>query len=402
MSNPIEADAISSFSAEVQQHILRYVGAPAVTSRVSRAWNEQTNAVVNHELQRIFYHLNSTQTLTYADLEVIKKIYKQTLQSVPKNIAPHFPHVSLERFIEAEKIRDSLTLWKSLPGGQTYVNQQTFDGLSLEEIRAQLSTWIDQNPDLKAITQLRLEDANLRYLPHEIRQLTNLQELYLNQNQLTALPPEIGQLTNLQELGLMQNQLTALPSEIGQLTNLTKLYLMQNRLTALPPEIGQLTNLQRLGLIQNQLTALPHEIGQLTNLQQLGLNQNQLTALPHEIGQLTNLQALGLSQNQLTALPETLASSNMTIRLSQFSINSIRASLLHHFFQLSPDQKHAVYGRIYDLAVNAGVHINSWDTQYGDLHVFDSEESLEAAMNFVTIERKNITKFASQVPCSLL
>ncbi|MCK4934900.1 MAG: hypothetical protein KAR79_04870, partial [Simkaniaceae bacterium] len=228
----------------------------------------------------------------------------------------HLPKVSLERFLEVEeviKIRDTLTFWKRLPGGQTHLHQQNFDGLSSEDVGARLSAWIQQIPNVQAITALNLSNSNLRYLP---------------------------------------------------------------------PEIGQLTNLERLLFYLNQLTELPLEIGHLTNLQMLGLGENHLTELPPEIGRLTNLQWLYLNQIQLTAVPKTLSNIDVRISLSP-ECQCIKASIVYRFFQLSPEQKNAVYGHIYHLAIEAGGNIEPWDTQYGENHVFDSEERLEAAMRAV-------------------
>jgi internalin A len=152
-------------------------------------------------------------------------------------------------------------------------------------------------------TKLSLSGNELRVLPPEIGQLTNLQTLDLSHNQLSSLPGEIGQLTHLQTLDLICTQLSSLPGEIGQLTNLLFLDLSHNQLSSLPGEIGQLTHLQTLDLNNNQLSSLPGEIGQLTNLLFLDLGNNQLSSLPGEIGQLTNLQTLYLYNNQLSSLP---------------------------------------------------------------------------------------------------
>ncbi|MDY6939633.1 MAG: COR domain-containing protein [Cyanobacteriota bacterium] len=157
------------------------------------------------------------------------------------------------------------------------------------------------------VKSLNLSFNQLRQLPPEIGQLTNLQSLYLNSNRLSQLPPEIGQLTNLQSLYLNGNRLSQLPPEIGQLTNLQSLYLNSNRLSQLPPEIGQLTNLQSLYLSGNQLSQLPPEIGQLTNLQSLYLSGNQLSQPSPEISQLANLQSLYLNGNQLSQLPPEIS-----------------------------------------------------------------------------------------------
>jgi internalin A len=160
---------------------------------------------------------------------------------------------------------------------------------------------------------LDLSWKQLKELPLEIGQLSNLTSLILSYNQLTTLPDEIGQLSNLTSLILSSNQLTTLPDEISQLRNLTSLNLNSNYLTALPDEIGQLTNLITLDLSSNYLTALPDEISQLSNLKALYLNYNYLTILPNEIGQLRNLITLYLSSNRLTILPEAISQlSNLT------------------------------------------------------------------------------------------
>ena len=147
----------------------------------------------------------------------------------------------------------------------------------------------------------------IKLLPPEIAQLSNLRYLDVSRNQLTALPPEIARLSNLRCLFVPQNRLTALPLEIAQLNNLRYLDVSYNQLTALPPEIAQLSNLQSLTVSHNQLTALPPKIAQLSNLQSLSVLGNQLTALPPEIAQLSNLQSLDVLGNQLTALPPEIA-----------------------------------------------------------------------------------------------
>ncbi|MCK4934194.1 MAG: hypothetical protein KAR79_01275 [Simkaniaceae bacterium] len=294
MTYPIQTGAISSFPAEILQNILRD-GDPCVTSLVSKAWNIQTQEVVKRELLRVFQYLNLGQPYPTA-LAAIKEIYRQTLNSVPQDIAPHLPRVSFERFIESEKavkIRDTLAFSKRLPKGKDYVEKQNFDELPLEVIRERLSSWIEENPDLKALTSLDLSMLELRYLP---------------------------------------------------------------------PEIGLLTNLTKINLIIDQLTAFPPEIILLTNLTDLDL-----------------------AVNPLTALPKAFEKSNLRLHLSKININRIRASVANKFFNLNPDQKNTVYKRIYELAIAAGINIESSDTQYGKEHVFDSEGRLVKAMEVGSI-----------------
>ena len=158
-------------------------------------------------------------------------------------------------------------------------------------------------------TELDLNDIGLTQLPPELWKLKNLKVLKLGyeysgeKNQLKEIPKEIGQLTQLQTLNLSNNQLTALSDSLGQLTQLQSLNLSDNQLTTLPESLGGLTQLQSLNLSSNQLTTLPDSLGQLAQLQTLNLSSNQLTALPESLGQLTQLQTLNIFRNQLTALP---------------------------------------------------------------------------------------------------
>jgi len=79
------------------------------------------------------------------------------------------------------------------------------------------------------ISSLDLSNLNLKDLPLEISNLTQLEELRLSNNNLQTLPPEIGNLGGLQELYLGHNRLQHLPPEINNLTELRKLYLAGNQ-----------------------------------------------------------------------------------------------------------------------------------------------------------------------------
>ena len=160
---------------------------------------------------------------------------------------------------------------------------------------------------------------NIKELPPEIGQLTNLTSLYLHDNQLTTVPPEVGQLTNLKTLDLSHNQLTTVPSEIGGLTNLTSLDIDNNQLTTMPSEIGKLTKLMRFDLDNNKLTGIALEIVQLTNLETLYLSGNRLTSVPSEIGKLTKLTSLDLYGNQLTTVPPEIG---RLAKLTELSLNN--------------------------------------------------------------------------------
>ena len=71
----------------------------------------------------------------------------------------------------------------------------------------------------------------------------------MENNELKSIPKEIGELSNLKILNLTDNYLTELPEEIGELISLEKLLMYSNQLKKLPGSIANLaTTLTFLGL----------------------------------------------------------------------------------------------------------------------------------------------------------
>jgi internalin A len=182
---------------------------------------------------------------------------------------------------------------------------------------------------LSQLQSLVLSNNQLTQVPVELSQLSQLQRLWLSDNQLTAVPVELSQLSQLQRLWLSDNQLTAVPVELSQLSQLQYLGLDNNQLTQVPVELSQLSQLQRLNLSNNQLTAVPVELSQLSQLQELWLSKNQLTQVPVELSQLSQLQSLGLDNNQLTAVPVELSqlSQLQTLNLDDNQLTAVPAEL---------------------------------------------------------------------------
>nr|NGY94225.1 hypothetical protein [Neochlamydia sp. AcF84] len=213
-----------------------------------------------------------------------------------------------------------LLMWKKLPGGEEFLEQEEIKYLPLERKGELFGGWIEEHG--KEITCLNLTEKGLTFLPLEIVLLPQLQALYLSNNHLTILPREIIQLSHLKCLNLNDNQLNTLPAELGQLSNLRRLLLEGNQLNTLPVEIGRLSQLRELSLEVNQLISLPAEIGQLAQLKKLNLNYNQLSTLPAEIGQMSKLQKLFLEGNYLITLPAEIG------QLSQLQTLSLESNQL--------------------------------------------------------------------------
>jgi len=137
-----------------------------------------------------------------------------------------------------------------------------------------------QEDDYLDITDIKLNNCNLKQFPIIIFNLTNLQKLYLASNQITEIPDSIASLTNLQILNLYSNQITETLDSIASLTNLQTLCLHNNKITDMPYSIASLTNLQKLCLHNNKIIKIPDSIAFLTNLLSLNLYNNQITEIP--------------------------------------------------------------------------------------------------------------------------
>lgn len=173
-----------------------------------------------------------------------------------------------------------------------------------------------QITQLAGLRQLSLIRCNLKALPPEIGQLTNLENLWLKDNQLQKLPKTFCQLTSIKKLSLDENHFKEVPNEIFQLKNLMDLSLQENVIEILPEEFRQLTGLKHLSLSGNKVKQLLEHIFDLTNLESLSFCSNQIEKLPAEIGRLTNLKDLEVYDNKFEELPAEIGQLNRLTALS--------------------------------------------------------------------------------------
>ncbi|KIC76250.1 hypothetical protein DB42_EA01220 [Neochlamydia sp. EPS4] len=81
-------------------------------------------------------------------------------------------------------------MWKKLPGGGEYLNQENIKSLPLHKKGEPFKKWIETHG--KDIERLCLIEIGLTFLPPEIGRLPQLQELDLSNNLLTIIPAKIG------------------------------------------------------------------------------------------------------------------------------------------------------------------------------------------------------------------
>lgn len=163
---------------------------------------------------------------------------------------------------------------------------------------------------IEQMSDLRTLDLSHNYfveLPDEIYQLNQLKELYLQSNQITSLSEKIGKLNYLETLIVSGNKLTKLPDSIRSCYNLSFLDLSFNKLTTLPDTIIYLSSISILDLSNNWFTTLSSNIGYFQKLNTLNLENNRLTSVPKEIQKLNDLRSLNLKNNCLDLFPEQIA-----------------------------------------------------------------------------------------------
>ncbi len=227
-------------------------------------------------------------------------------------------------FSSYERMQQSLdtaleTIWMRIQ------QQIDFEGVPIPASAQAIRGWLNDpiNADkIACVTELNLDQMDLKVLPSEIGCFSQLTRLNLYGNELASLPSTIGNLSQLKSLNLSGNQLASLSSTIGNLSQLKSLNLSGNQLASLPSTIGNLSQLTNLYLSGNQIRSLPSTIGNLSQLKWLEVANNQLTSLPPTIGNLSQLDVMHLSENQLTSLPSTIG------RLFQISELSLHANRL--------------------------------------------------------------------------
>ena len=123
---------------------------------------------------------------------------------------------------------------------------------NLQVLNIQSNKLMTLNPEiikLKSIREVRLDNNLLSSLPKAIGELTSLEILTVSNNILRVIPISISKLANsLKKLDVSHNVLYFLPQEIGNLINLQELHLNHNEFTSLPCSLSNLIKLKELGL----------------------------------------------------------------------------------------------------------------------------------------------------------
>lgn len=210
-----------------------------------------------------------------------------------------------------------------------------------------------------SLTDLRISDTKIMYLPKEINQLKYLEHLILSNTGLRHIPDWIGELSSLRFLHLPLNNFSSLPKtllnlplrqltvsenpnlhSIQSLNGHPYLELLNTRqcpIDSIPENLPQLTS---LNMADNHLTHLHdiHTLGQSSNkMKRWNFHGNQIDILPTTIASVRNLFQLNLANNRLDDIPDDLFK-NSTLRELILLGNPFPSHVRLRIRQMKPNQ----------------------------------------------------------------
>lgn len=100
---------------------------------------------------------------------------------------------------------------------------------------------------------LFLNRHNLKELPKEVVQLSQLEALHLGQNQIESLPEDIKKLENLKWLNIGSNHLKEFPQVLEKLSHLEVLYIHMNKIKKFPEDLTFLKKLKKITYYSNPM-----------------------------------------------------------------------------------------------------------------------------------------------------
>ncbi|KAJ1522350.1 hypothetical protein ONE63_002642 [Megalurothrips usitatus] len=230
------------------------------------------------------------------------------------------------------------------------------------------------------VEEIYLKWNNLSSLPSWISKLQNLTNLYLPHNQLQSLPKELNELSKLTVLDVTNNSIEVLPFGLGHLSHLTQFLAARNTLSFIPNDFQNLKSLEILDISYNTFTRFPESILQCHSLQQLLLDNNKLTALPNNIVYLPYLKTLSVCGNNLLYLPLQPFLSNPFLSFE----NNPNLNYLSIWLgeQLSSNSSRNIDGNSWNLPRAQGCfcRIQIPNTYNGDIVVSDTNSKRERTL----------------------
>ena len=203
--------------------------------------------------------------------------------------------------------------------------------------------------DKSTVHALSIVSKQLKELPKEVLQCTDLEVLELVNCDLRKIQKEVNQLTHLNKIQILNNTSTrklklkkntvvksfairgdhprAIPKSFKNFKALTKidlsdngivkfyngarhnkklyeLDLQRNKITLQKNAIRPHPYLERLGLQYNTIRYVPSSVKNFINIKKIGFNHNAISEVAPQIGQLKKLEDLSFYNNKLEAVPD--------------------------------------------------------------------------------------------------
>jgi len=164
-----------------------------------------------------------------------------------------------------------------------------------------LSSVPSQIWELKSLRELDLSGNDIKSLPDDVANLSNMQKIVLSECGFNKMPSVIGKLPNLTYLDLNSSNLGDIGEfDFSQLKLLVELYMSDCKLTRIGSEIGECKQLRIIDFSRNRLKRIPRQIGWIgSSLRKLVLSDNDLDEVPGELCLLDTTLTLDLSNNKL-------------------------------------------------------------------------------------------------------
>lgn len=145
--------------------------------------------------------------------------------------------------------------------------------LTLKNIGDSLSPAVGK---LRKLRSLWVTHSEIRFLPDEITNLHELEDVWLESNEFRSIPPQLFKLPRLHQLFLPRNGIMGIPEEIADTQELVILNLNGNHFTSFPARQINLGSVQSLYLDSNQIAVINIDSLDAPNLEKLSLKGNPI------------------------------------------------------------------------------------------------------------------------------
>jgi hypothetical protein len=268
-SSTFEGRALTGKGFRIRLLGIRALG---VSSIVFERYTERARRVIfvgRYEAQQYGSPCIEPEHLLLGLLREDKRLWKRLLDSpaaLTASIRELLDRTARPRLKTETEIPLSVVSKLSIRAVEYEAEIASSDVIDTEHILLSLLNKIGERPVSAVLEQYRISYENVRfklfdarsYLQTALKRKTN--RVNLSHLNLKALPTEILNLTELQSLDLSYNQLESIPESISELQYLEKLDISFNRLINLPTTLLRLESLKSLDVRGNSHLDLPPEL----------------------------------------------------------------------------------------------------------------------------------------------